>query len=62
LYASPMHATYPAHLILDLVITLIIFVKSTNHGAPHNAIFYNLLSLNPLWSKYSHLHPVLKHP
>jgi hypothetical protein len=52
--SSPIHATYPAHLILLDLIILIILVRSTSYEAPRYAVFSNLpplhLSLDQIFS------------
>jgi len=44
LYASPMHATYPIHLIFLDFITQI---KHMSYEAPHYSVFSSLLLLPP---------------
>jgi hypothetical protein len=47
---SPLCGTYPTHLILLDMITLILLVKRTNYEAPHYAALSSLLSLPPKYS------------
>jgi hypothetical protein len=44
---SPIHATWPPHLIVLELIILIILGESTVYEAPHYVVFSNLLSLHP---------------
>jgi hypothetical protein len=44
---SPMYATYPAHLTLLDLITVIILANRTSYEAPHYAVFTSLLPLPP---------------
>jgi hypothetical protein len=59
----PIHVTYPAHLILLVLITRIIFDEQ--YGSLSSSLCSSLHSpcyLIPLRLKYSPQHPILKHP
>ena len=53
----PMHATGPAHLILDLLTQTILCEEHRSLSA----LLSIFLHLVPLWPKYSPQHPILKH-
>jgi hypothetical protein len=55
-FSSLMRILCPAHPILR---DLIAFVNGTNYEASHYTIFSIFLCL---WSKYFHMHTILKHP
>jgi hypothetical protein len=48
LFLSPIRSTCLAQLILLNLIILIYLAKSTNHAAPHNAVFSTLFHFIPL--------------
>ena len=64
-YASPLllkHATCPTHLLLLDLSPRKYLMISTNHEAPHYAIFSSLLLLPPLRYKYIPQQTILKLP
>ena len=60
---SPIRATYPAHLILLVLITRIIFREEyISLSSPIRSFFPLPCYLVPLRAKNSPQHPILKHP